>query len=221
MGTQGLQKRTARFNHLLENIPPAYTNTLHMNEYLLIIQPGADLRKRIMLVKEDFGEKYDTNKARYLKPHIALAGFKSWGQMEDKIIQRIKLISMATAPFKIELRDFGSFPSHTIYINVTTKLPVTNLVKNLREAQRLMKADPSCEPHFINDPYIAVGRKLLPWQYEKGWHEYSRKHFAGRFIADSMLLLKRPAGTLAYQVAERFEFKNLPVTTRQASLFTM
>src|SRR5688572_5565384 len=167
MGMQGILKRTAKFNHVMENVPPAYMRSLHMNEYLLVLNPNEDLRNRIMHVKEIFAEKYETNMAKFLKPHIAFVHFKSWDLMEEKITQRIKHIAMGTAPFKIELKDFGSFPTHSIYINVTTKLPVVNLVKELKEAQRLMKADPEQEPHFISDPYITIGRKLLPWQYEK------------------------------------------------------
>ena len=76
---------------------------------------------------------------------------------------------MGYHPFKVELKDFGSFPSHTIYINVTSKLPIQNLVKrSAQDAQRLMKLNDENKPHFIMEPYIAIGRKLKPWQYEKG-----------------------------------------------------
>jgi hypothetical protein len=75
------------------------------------------------------------------------------------------------------------------------------------------------KPHFINDPYIAVARRLLPWQYEQGWLDYSHRHFTGRFIADSMLLLKRRVGNKSYQIVQRFQFMNLPVATRQGELF--
>jgi hypothetical protein len=61
--------------------------------------------------------------------------------------------------------------------------------------------------------------KLQPWQYEKGWLEYSNRHFTGRFIADGMLLLRRPIGEMKYQIVQRFEFQNLPVTTKQGELF--
>ena len=127
---------------------------------------------------------------------------------------------MGYHPFKVEPKDFGSFPSHTIYINVTSKLPIQNLVKQLRsQTQRLMKMNDENKPHFMSEPFITVGRRLKPWQYEKGWLEYSNKHFTGRFIADSMLLLKRPVGELAYQVLQRFEFQNLPISTKQGELF--
>ena len=75
------------------------------------------------------------------------------------------------------------------------------------------------KPHFIEESNVAIARKLVPWQYEKAWLEYSHRHFTGRFIADSMLLLKRPVDEMKYQIVKRFEFMNLPVATKQGSLF--
>ncbi len=82
-----------------------------------------------------------------------------------------------------------------------------------------MKLNDDNKPHFIMEPHLTIARKLKPWQYEKGWLEYSHKHFAGRFIADSMVLLKRPVGEMKYQVVERFTFQNLPIAIRQGQLF--
>lgn len=128
---------------------------------------------------------------------------------------------MSFYPIKVELKDYGSFPSHTIYINVVSKLPVQSLVKTIRtDAQRLMKLNNDNKPHFILEPYIPIARRLQPWQYEKGWLEYSHKHFTGRFIADGMLLLKRPLGKNRYQIVQRLEFQNLAVTTKQGDLFS-
>ena len=127
---------------------------------------------------------------------------------------------MAFPPIKIELKDYGSFPSHTIYINITSKVPVQTLVKNIRaETQRLMKLNDDNKPHFIMEPHLTIARKLQPWQYEKGWLEFSNLHFTGRFIADAMLLLRRPLDEMKYQIVQRFEFKNLPIGTVQGDLF--
>ena len=126
---------------------------------------------------------------------------------------------MGITPFKIELNGFGSFPTHTIYVNVSTKVPIQEVVRELKSAGQLMTLNKDHKPHFIEESHLTVCRKLKPWQYEQGWLEYSHKHFSGRFIADSMLLLKRPAGEKGYQPIMRFEFQNLPVTTKQASLF--
>ena len=123
--------------------------------------------------------------------------------------------------WEISLKDFGSFPSHSIYINVTSKLQVQHLIKHIRtEAQTIMKLNDENKPHFIMEPNIVIARKLLPWQYENGWHEYSHKSFTSQFIADGMLLIKRLVGEVKYEIVQRFEFQNLPVTTKQGELFS-
>ena len=190
-----------------------------LNDYLLVITPNEDLRKRIIAVRKNFNEKFTPSMPLTGKPHLALVHFVTWNMMEDKLVNRFHHIAMGMTPFKIELKDFASFPTHTIYINVATKIPVQNLVRDLKTAQKLMKADPEHDPHFIEEPFIPVARKLLPWQYEKGWLEYSHMHFNAKIIADGMLLLKRPLGEKVYQVVQRFEFMNLPVTTKQGELF--
>ncbi len=189
-------------------------------EYLLVLSPHEELWNRIMKVKEDFSSTYKSDHARWGKPQITLVNFVQYAMMEERIVNRLQTIAMGFPPFKVELKDFGSFPSHTIYINVTSKLPVQSLVKTIRtDAQQLMKLNDENKPHFILEPHLTIARKLQPWQYEKGWLEYSNKHFTGRFIADSMTLLRRPEGELKYHVIQRFEFQNMPVTTRQGELF--
>jgi 2'-5' RNA ligase len=189
-------------------------------EYLLVLTPHEELKNRIMQVKKEFNETYQTVTGIGGKPQLALATFAQYGMMEERIVNRLRTVAMGYPPFKVELKDFGSFPSHTIYINVTSKVPVQGLVKEIRtETQRLMKLNDDNKPHFMMEPHFTIARKLQPWQYEKGWLEYSHKHFSGKFIADSMVLLKRPAGELKYQLAQRFSFQNLPVTTKQGELF--
>ena len=188
-------------------------------EYLLVLNTHEDLRNKIMQIKKDFFEKYEASTAMG-KPYVPLVSFVQYGLMEDRIVNRLRVVAMGATPFKVELKDFGSFPSHTIYINVATRVPVQDLVKTIRhETQRLMKLNEDNKPHFILEPHLTIARKLKPWQYEKGWLEYSNKDFSGRFIADSMVLLKRPSGEMKYQVANRFEFLNMPVATKQGELF--
>lgn len=190
-----------------------------LNEYLLVLSPNEELRNRIMTVRNEFNKKFQPRLPLTGKPHITLVKFTTWAMMEERLVSRFRHIAMGVSPFRVELRDFGSFPTHTIYINVATRLPVEDLVRQLKTTQKMMKADPERDPHFMTEPFIAVARKLLPWQYEKGWLEYSHAHFNAKMIADGMVLLKRPGGGKAYQVVDRFDFQNLPVTTRQGELF--
>ena len=201
----------------LSNTIPGY----RVYEYLLVLNPHEELRNRITAIKAEFYNTYQAETAKWGKPHLTLVNFLQYGLMEDRIVNRLKMIAMGYHPVKIELKDYGSFPSHTIYINVTSKVPVQNLVKQIRtEAQRLMKLNEDNKPHFIMEPHMTIARRLLPWQYEKGWLEYSHKHFTGKFIADGMLLLKRPVFELKYEIVQRFEFQNLPVNTTQGELFS-
>jgi len=189
-------------------------------EYLLVLNPHEALRDKIMEVKQYFFDTYKNATAVYSKPHITLVNFVQYGMMEERLLNRLEIIAMGAAPIKVELKDYGSFPSHTIYINIISKLPVQNLVKNIRtEAQRLMKLNNDNKPHFIMEPHLTIARKLQPEQYEKGWLEFSNQHFTGRFIADAMLLLRRPLDEQKYQIVRRFEFKNMPVSTVQGDLF--
>ena len=191
-----------------------------INEYLLVLNPPEDLWQKIMKIKEGFAEKYKNEIAKFTKPHITLINWVSLELMEERMIQRLQTIAMGITPFKVELKDYGSFPTHTIFINVTSKVPIQSLVKEMKEAQKLMTLDKDNKPHFIETPYISICRKLKPWQYEEGWLEFSNRQFTGRFIADSMLLLKRRAGEkVKFQIAKRLEFQNLPVTTKQGNLF--
>jgi 2'-5' RNA ligase len=189
------------------------------NEYVLILNPHEELRNKIMHVKKEFYEKYEAPTALWGKPHITLANFLQFEMMEERIVSRLKTIAMGYTPFKVELKNFGSYPSHTIFINIESKQQVQNLVKELKQAQQLLKLNKENKPHFLDNPSITVAGKLLPWQYEKGWLEYSHKHFTGRFIADGFLLIKRRVGEKAYQIVQRFEFMNLPVSTKQGELF--
>ena len=196
-----------------------------VHEYLLVLNPHEELRNKIMKVKQEFFDKYKASTAVAGKPHITLANFLQYQLMEERLVNRLHAVAMGQPPVKIELKDYGSFPSHTIYISITSKVPIQGLVKKVRaETQRLMKLNDDNKPHFILEPHLTIARRLQPWQYEQGWLEYSHKHFTGRFIADCMLLLKRPLGEsdsyrMKYQIVQRFDFENLPVGTKQGELF--
>ena len=191
-----------------------------LHEYKIIVTPHQDLENKIMKVRNDFAETFKTGVAVGGRPHLVLAHFHQYALNQERITNRLQQIAMGYPPFKVELRDFGSFPAHSIFINATSKLPLQGLVKEIRTgAQRLMKLDEEHKPWFSHEPNFIIGRKLLPWQYEKGWELYQHKHFTARFIADAFLLLKRPAGTKSFQIVQRFSLENMIVGARQGQLF--
>jgi 2'-5' RNA ligase len=188
-------------------------------EYLLVLSPHEDLRNKIIDLRSKFNTAFNISQ-KPGKPNLLLVSFTNYEMMEERIINSLKAIALAYPPFKVDLKDFGSFPSHTIFININSKVGIQNLVKQIRtNAQKLMKFNDEHKPYFALEPHITIGSKLKPWQYEKAWMEYSNKHYSGRFIADGMVLVKRTKKEDSWQIVHRFEFQNMPVLTRQGDLF--
>jgi 2'-5' RNA ligase len=199
-----------------EMVMPGY----RMNDYILILNPSLELSNKISTIRDEFNKEYKVP-ATPGKPNLLICSFTQLAMMEERIIRNLGQIAMAYPPFKVEVKDFGSFPSHTIYVKVVSKVPIQALVRKVRsEAQALMKFNDDHKPYFSSEPHFTLGRKLKPWQYEKAWLAYSNKHFTGRFIASEMLLLKREhEGDKSWQVAKHFKFENLPIVTKQGELF--
>lgn len=197
------------------------------NEYLLVLKPNANVHEKVSHIKEEFSKKFKVLSAKYSYPHLTLVNFLQFKMMENRLINRLTTIAMGYHPFTVSLKNYGSFPSHTIFVNIESKQQVRNLIKELTTARQLMTLNKEKKPHFMDDPHLTIARSLLPWQYEQSWNEYNHKHFTGHFIAESMLLLKRPLAIRAdghikpgkYQKMMEFKFMNLPVTTKQGELF--
>ena len=187
-------------------------------DYVLALQPHEALCATILQERQRFAAAYDCPEPAQLVPRVTVVRFKQHALMESHITRRLKGITAAHSPFTIDLNNFGSLPTHTIYFAVTSKVPVMDLVKALRAAQQLMKLDDDNKPHFLTAPYITLAQQLLPWQYEKGWTEYQQRHFHARFVADSLVLLKRPPGG-RYTLVECFPFRGMRTGATQGALF--
>ncbi|MCX6208995.1 MAG: 2'-5' RNA ligase family protein [Bacteroidetes bacterium] len=191
-----------------------------VNDYLLIIEPSNDVKEKVNALKKSFAEKYECTQALHSKPHLTLLRFMQYDMNERNIVRKLELLVNQYAAFMVLLNDFGSFPTHTIYVNVETKNNIVDLVKSLKPAQAFLKYDKEHKPHFITTPHITITRKLLPWQYEKGWLELSNTHFNTSFMVSNILLLKRNIEQKHYTLAATFELMGKKeVLMEQVSLF--
>lgn len=189
-------------------------------EYRLVIDIPETLRNKIQHVRDVFSRECRIARPLSTRPNLSLVSFTQYAMMEERIMHRLHMIAMGTAPFRVELKDFGSFPIHTVFINVITKEPIQNLVKQIRaDGHKLMKFDEEHKPNFTSEPHVIIASKLLPWQYEKGSLKLHHSSFTGRFNVDAMFLLKRTLGTKNWQIARRFDLENMPVSTTQGALF--
>ena len=201
------------------------TSLFHMpgyrqNEYLLLLDVPEVLRHKIEKARTELLEKYLIPQPPTGRPHVALVRFVIPEMMEEKILYRLQTIVMAEKPFLVELNNYGSYPMHSIYINIASQNRVLELIKTLKQARRLMKGGTD-DPHFLLDPTIPLAGRIDKKIYIEAVKEYAQKHFTGKFIADAILLLRRESGEKKYQVLRRLEFQNLPVNAAQGNLFSV
>src|SRR4051812_3274638 len=86
---------------------PAY----HTYDYLLILTPHEALCEKITDIKGAFAKKYKCPLTISTKPHLTLLKFTQLNVAEERIVNRFKNIAATQAPLKIELKDFGHYPS--------------------------------------------------------------------------------------------------------------
>ena len=189
-----------------------------INEYRLAIPLSEDLQEKIMHIRTQLHEKYKVALPFQLKPGLTILHCYAYEGMEAKLLERIQQVAMRIESFKVELLNFSAYPSHTIYINVPTRSPFNDLVKELKVVKSLTRV-PDQEPHFIKEPHLIVAQKLKPFQFTRMWLDCEHTHFSGRFIADSMTLVRRNEAHPAYEVIRQYQFSGLAMGVKQGALF--
>jgi 2'-5' RNA ligase len=187
-------------------------------EYRLIVPLSEALQQTVMQVRKDLHDRYRIPIPFELKPSLTILHCHAYEGMEARLIERMQQVATRNSSFKVELQNFAAYPSHTIYIHVATRSPFNDLAKELKVVKSLTKV-PDHDPHFINEPHLLVGQRLKPFQFTRMWMDCEHTEFTGRFIANSMVLMKRSATGTNYEELRRFEFASLADSIKQGSLF--
>ena len=189
-------------------------------EYFLILSLPLPLQQEILELRKKFVAEYNPWYSIKGKPSLALAHFLQYEEVEERFILFLKKLAQESPPFVITLKDFASFPSHTIYIKPISAGPLRVLIKGIQSGGRqLMRINEQTKPMFMSEPHISIARKLSSEEYERSWPGYQGEHFSGEFSADAMILLKRPHGQKSWVLAGKFEFLNLSLFPEQGKLF--
>lgn len=174
-------------------------------EYLVLVPVPETVTSLIQQQKEYMARAYNIKHVLPAKPYISIVKFSQYKALEKEVVKRLHLSATGLAPGLINLKGFGSFPTHTIFINITSKEFITSIVRRVRTYSQLsMRLNIDHKPHFFTDPHIAFARELKPWQYEKAWLHYERQSFSARFIATNFHMLGRPVKTSTYFLLNTF-----------------
>lgn len=196
-----------------ELVMPGY----RISEYRLIIPLSEALQQTVMQIRKELYDRYRIAIPFELKPALTLLHCHAYEGMEAKLIERIQQVATRNSSFKVELQNFAAYPSHTIYIHVPTRSPFNELTKELKVIKSLTKV-PDHDPHFINEPHLLIAQKLKPFQFTRMWMDCEHTQFTGRFMANSMVLMKRCVAN-QYEEVRRFEFATLAQSIKQGTLF--
>ncbi|RYY17446.1 MAG: hypothetical protein EOO04_25400 [Chitinophagaceae bacterium] len=189
-------------------------------EYFLIISLPRSLQEDIIRLRQDFHTKFETHHKIKGRPSLALALFLQYGTMQERVVDLFQRVAAFFAPVEVKLKDFGSFPKHSIHVAVEENSPLSMLGKNIRsQAKGLMQVNKETKPMITIEPHIGIARKLKPDVFEQSWRGYKEATFNYCFIAGEMILLRRLTHDDGWQLVKAFEFRDKALPSTQGKLF--
>jgi 2'-5' RNA ligase len=189
-----------------------------ISEYRLIIPLPESLQLAVMQIRRELYERYRIPISVESQPSLTILHCHTYEGMEAKLIDRVQQIATRTQAFQVELQNFASCYPDTIYIQVVTRNPFHELARELRVVKSLTKI-PDHDPHFISEPHLLMAEKLKPFQFTRMWMDCEHTQFTGRFMANSLVLLKRSAADVHFEEVSRFAFASVTQFAKQGSLF--
>jgi 2'-5' RNA ligase len=181
-------------------------NSYGMMEYLLVLQPGESVFKKIDTEKKEFCQLYGEKTAVRTEPHIGIAIFLGKEGMEDTLNRWITKICNQHQRFELSLNNFSGFPPDTIYIRIQDPLPIYSLVQQFNILDDYIRSS-DCPPlKYLSKPHLPLAKKLSLDVYDKALKAYAQKDFHESFTVDELVLLKRSHQFETSTVVNKFRF---------------
>jgi len=188
-------------------------------EYVLVISPDEVTCAFMSEIKNIFKIQYGCEYAASLIPHITLINFVQFEMNEKRIVEYLERFSKSVNPFDIQLNGFGQFPSHTIFVNVSTKAPIVKIVKDIQtKFSKFLQPTEHEKPKFIKNPHLTIARQMTESQHNMAWEEWKDKEYVSTFKARGMSLLKRKITGGKCQTVATLKFEGDGISDIQLTL---
>ncbi|WP_207492013.1 2'-5' RNA ligase family protein [Aridibaculum aurantiacum] len=175
---------------LVTTAPGASWTQNGLHEYLLAVQPGADIHQKVLTEKELLYQLFH-HKPAADKPHIPLASFHAREDMEATIIRYMHRICSNQQGFQVALNNYSGIPPHTIYLRVQNHSPFQKLANELKSVSSYISSC-ACPPIQLHGtPHLTIAKKLPASLFEKALMEYAQKTFHETFTVNELVLLRR------------------------------
>jgi hypothetical protein len=190
--------------------PHSITNEIYghrLSEYLLAVQPAADVYEKILIEKQLFYEEHKLQKAIKKDPQLILAGFLVKEDMEETLCRWIQKICSHQQGFTLTLNNYSGFPPNNIHLRVQNELAFQKLALSLKELNHYITSC-ACPPiQFASRLHITIADDLPENVYAAALKKYAHKTFHESFDVTGLQLLKRKNEFDVYKVANVFRLQ--------------
>jgi hypothetical protein len=189
----------------------------YSNQYLLVLKPTEQVVEKIYELRISIHENFKTEIFPLSFPYVRLISFTGLKENEKHLINHLVKIVRQLAHVQIFLKDFGNFPTHTIYIKLVSRVILKDIVNFIKKKSKLNSFSIEL-PHYLDDFYIPAAIKLKPWQFEKISLEYNHLNFSASCIVSEIQLLAREQTTGSLKYISNFPLQDLIKTTVQQGM---
>ena len=189
-----------------------------VNQYMVIIRPSEAVINRIKTIRNDWKTHFNLQNTQLQGGFFMLAKFSQFAMLEQRVTDKIKMIAMEAAPFRLQLKDYTAIPDHSIGTGIVNPAGLKAIVKMLRREQRILKGGGEL-PLFNDQPGLWIATRLQQKQYDEIYNRYKNRHFTAAFVAENMILLRKAANQKQWTILENMPLQNLPVFSQQGMLF--
>lgn len=200
------------------NPQPIFNAAYPLIEFKLVIRPETTMRQKLEKLRLKIDASCSLQKTNYTHLHIQLVHFRQFAQFVPQVTERLREGVNSLPPFKIEFRNIDSTTGSSVIVPVAGNNGLTLTLNTLGQYRRLMKAA-NHSPQFDRSSHIALAQRLSAAQLIAFNKSFTNRSFNSSMLVNSLMLLQRPVGTKAWQIAERFEMLNQPLACRQGYLF--
>lgn len=178
---------------IVSNNKIAMPVTVGLYEYLLVAQPDAEVYAQVMAEKQFFSDRFKTPVAVKTKPHITIANFLAFEQMEETFIRYMHRIISMQKSFTVHLNRYGAFRPHTIYLDIQDKQPFHALAHELKVVDQFIQGFGCPQMKLVgnNAAHLTIARSLTAGTYADAVKVYADKQFAASFDVKELVLLRR------------------------------
>jgi hypothetical protein len=189
----------------------------YSNQYLLVLKPATQVVEKINELRNLIHEDFKTEIFPLSFPYVRLISFTGLKENEQHLINHLVKIGRQLSPVQLILKDFGNFPTHTLFINVASKVSLIDRINFIKKEGKLSSFTIE-QPQYIDDFYIPVAIKLKPWQFETLSVESYHLNFSASCIINEIQLLIREQNTGRLRCISKFPLQNLIKKTSQQGL---